>query len=406
MKALLLTLLLSAPAAASIQIGPGSASSSFINGQAIVTASEYTGYLWSTGNLKVDGWSLFNGTVTIASTLNITGTAPSATLNGLVVRGSTFTLQGANGLPAFTVDNATRAMLGNPSNPSFASTNESKESGYYVGTGGAADSSVGYRGFNIWYSEAYRFGMRLNPQVLRVLEIYSKSAGDDGQIAFRTGNDTEYMRLGATGNLGIGTASPLAKLSVVGDSSFSQPSTHLASVTVRVGDANTQADNRPTLAAFTGTVPITGVQDSMVLIESNDAQAAGKGGHLSFGGRYENGNTGQATWAHIKGLKADGVSGNAGGYLSFWTRPNGGSVTEAVRINETGSTQFGTGANMSTVTAGGFWQPLAQTTLQASLLAPTSLGQYIQNSTINELCKSTGTSAGNWQKVDGGGGCF
>lgn len=104
-------------------------------------------------------------------------------------------------------------------------------------------------------------------------------------------------------------------------------------------------------------------------------------------------------------ISADGkttelLSITSGGNLGI------GTASPASKLDVAGDAQFGSGVNKATVTAGGFWQPLSQTTLQASLLAPTSLGQYIQNSTTNELCKSTGTSAGNWQKVDGGGGCF
>jgi hypothetical protein len=115
---------------------------------------------------------------------------------------------------------------------------------------------------------------------------------------------------------------------------------------VTSGTQNTNADVPGTTAAFVG--PQSTGQGSTVSIESNDAQAADTGGVLGFGGRYITGGTGYANWAAIKGLKIDGGSGNYGGYLSFYTRPNGASNIERMRITGNGGIAFGGATNYGT----------------------------------------------------------
>ena len=62
--------------------------------------------------------------------------------------------------------------------------------------------------------------------------------------------------------------------------------------------------------------------------------AANAGGIVSFGGNYDG--TNRTAWAQVKGLKENATSGQYGGYLSFSTRPHGGSNTERMRITSDG----------------------------------------------------------------------
>ena len=125
------------------------------------------------------------------------------------------------------------------------------------------------------------------------------------------------------GNVGVGinTTAPRSKFEVVS------------------GTVNSNADVPGTAATFAGSQ--SSGQGSTVSIESNDAMAADTGGVLGFGGRYITGGTGYANWASIKGLKLDAVSGNYGGYLSFFTRPTAGNNTERLRITANGGFSFG-----------------------------------------------------------------
>ncbi|MCK9212379.1 MAG: hypothetical protein M0P61_16180, partial [Ignavibacteriaceae bacterium] len=129
------------------------------------------------------------------------------------------------------------------------------------------------------------------------------------------------MSLQSGGNVGIGTTAPRSKLEV--DS----------------GTANTFADAAGTAASFVSGTPAG--QASTVSIESNDAMAADTGGVLGFGGRYITAATGYANWAAIKGLKADGISGQYGGYMSFYTRLTGVGSSERMRIDTNGNVGIG-----------------------------------------------------------------
>lgn len=85
-----------------------------------------------------------------------------------------------------------------------------------------------------------------------------------------------------------------------------------------------------------------------------------------------------------------------------------GAPQTAMDVN--GDAQFGSGVNKSTFTAEGFWQPRSLTTaeLQGAAGQPTAVGQVVRNSSIFDLCVSTGTGIGEWALVGskGAGDCF
>lgn len=78
--------------------------------------------------------------------------------------------------------------------------------------------------------------------------------------------------------------------------------------------------------------------NSIALID-NRAVALGIGGGVIFGGNYT-GST-PTSWGRILGLKENGTDGEYGGYLVFEVRPNGGSLTEAMRIVSNGNIGLG-----------------------------------------------------------------
>ena len=106
----------------------------------------------------------------------------------------------------------------------------------------------------------------------------------------------------AGGNVGIGTASPGAPLDVA----------------LAAGGGNNTAR-----LIYTG------------------ALTANEGAVLGLGG-YFTGTT-ATTFAYIKGAKDTITSGDYGGHLEFWTRPNGGSFAQQMTITSSGNVGIGVG---------------------------------------------------------------
>jgi hypothetical protein len=77
-------------------------------------------------------------------------------------------------------------------------------------------------------------------------------------------------------------------------------------------------------------------------------------------------------------------------------------------LDVNGDAQFGAGVNKSTFTANGYWMPVALTTAQLQSTAPDSAGEVVMNSSITDLCVSTGAAAGQWALVGsrGAGNCY
>lgn len=141
------------------------------------------------------------------------------------------------------------------------------------------------------------------------------------------GVKTETMRL-TGGNVGIGTASPLAKLHTLINGT---------------GVVSAGSDPAPgTLFEGTNTALTTGSTSTQQLaIMSNSAVAADAGGGLVLGGKYT-GNA-YANFGAIKSGKDNATGAQYGGYLAFYTRTDGqAGVGERMRIDSSGRVAIGT----------------------------------------------------------------
>jgi hypothetical protein len=105
-----------------------------------------------------------------------------------------------------------------------------------------------------------------------------------------------------TGRVGIGTSTPDAKLNIINPSTVS-----------RFAAASFYEDR---------------------------AISAGIGANISFGGRYSG--TTFTEWAGIGGIKENGTEGNYAGSLGLYTRANGSSMAEIMRISSNGNVGIGT----------------------------------------------------------------
>jgi hypothetical protein len=213
-----------------------------------------------------------------------------------------------------------------------------------------------------------------------------------GDLTFRVSNakdgnalsaGTSIMTMLRTGNVGIGTTSPLTKL----DCQISATGTVTENAAFRDSSANgnalqifngnneariravyygTPSDQNITFWTITsggsqgermrinaaGNVGIGTTSPSELLdvrnsyreptsgeftqlLSSTTTQDAGRGGSLGFGG-FTNGTSSYTTFSGIKGFKENGDGGNTAGALAFYTRVNGGAINERMRITAGG----------------------------------------------------------------------
>jgi hypothetical protein len=89
-----------------------------------------------------------------------------------------------------------------------------------------------------------------------------------------------------------------------------------------------------------GTPVSSGSNRVLAYLTDTSSVAANVGGGLAFGGVYKVDGS-RTDWAGIMGGKENATVNDTAGYLALSTRPNGGSVTERMRITSTGNMGLG-----------------------------------------------------------------
>ena len=169
----------------------------------------------------------------------------------------------------------------------------------------------------------------------------------------------EMMRIDSTGKVGIGTVNPTQKLEVVNSTSPQlRLSQSAGSIFSDIGvDSNgytyfnssnySYIGPSAWLATSSSTLPetpleVAGLNSNGITMTLYDtsAMSQGNGGSIAFGGN--DGGISNRWYANMKGGKENAVSGDYSGYMSFFTRVNGGSLSEKLRISSSGNVGIGT----------------------------------------------------------------
>jgi hypothetical protein len=147
--------------------------------------------------------------------------------------------------------------------------------------------------------------------------IDNRWTGANGRIRFRQNTDgtpADVLTIDNSGNVGVGTASPGQSLDVWS--------------TASIADDN-------------GSGPATSLR-----LMDKTSSAEGVGGGLLFSG-YHDGTSSRAGFSSIKGFKENGTAANFAGAMAFYTRANGASQTEQMRISSAGNVGVGTASPLS-----------------------------------------------------------
>jgi hypothetical protein len=180
------------------------------------------------------------------------------------------------------------------------------------GSSAGFSGTVGLPSVSIYASGSNRYGLNVSSNSLDI-----SSLSTNGRISFYTGGSTssitERMRIDSTGNVGIGTNSPVYNLDV-------QTASGASSIGIKGGT------DRGNLNLLTGAADGTGVTVGVLAF---------------FGGASTSGSA-EPRLALISSTTEGATANNRGGRITFFTKAdNVASLTERMRIHSSGGVSIG-----------------------------------------------------------------
>jgi hypothetical protein len=244
--------------------------------------------------------------------------------------------------------------------------------------------------FRVTGGDANARGVEFYDSSFNGSQIYSVGS-DIRFFTTATGSSSQRMIIDSSGNLGIGTASPGARLDVLGNAQIGSGTS--GKITFN-GAAGTGACYIETLGGGSGNpswdwgtysattamtlgYTISGTRTERIRIDSSGnlgvgtsspntrldirsassvsdstrynifvadttAYATGVGGGINFGYVYDSSGNIMLRGTNIKGIKENSTDGNYASALAFSTTQNGASTAERMRIDSSGNTGIGT----------------------------------------------------------------
>jgi hypothetical protein len=260
------------------------------------TAAGTTGQVLVGNTGSAPTWSTLSGIGVTSFSAGTTGLTPSSATTGVVTLAGTLGV--ANGGTGATTLTSGYLLKGNGTSAVSASVVYDNGTNVGIGTAnvnGAQMSHLGTLRFLTASTERMRIDSSGNVLINRSSYSGYGKLNVEGGADFTNGN---VIMCRDSGNVGVGTASPLSRLDV--------------------REAN-RADS----------TNITNVG-----IYTTTAQSTGVGGTLALGGLFNGSDL--APFGSIRGGKQNSTSGNYDGYLAFQTISNGGVLTEKMRITSAG----------------------------------------------------------------------
>jgi hypothetical protein len=355
----------------------------------VLNVSGTTGFTWPDGGGTSSGLVTIGTQGTGGSLFVNTASLSAGFASGLAIDGTYSSLSSVVNIKAVGVKSGGGYNASLAFHTSFETTLAERmriDSSGNVGIGTSGPSSYGKLAVigNIASSTdgATILTMRANAGAT-TLGAYNTTASS---LSFTTntggGGEVERMRITDTGNVGIGTSSPGAKLEVTGSVRIYQSTGGVFNMQYTTANANSrswqinhdvqaygdfsiQQSTTQTGSTYadrllidaSGNVGIgaaspsakldvrsaniaDGTNGGIINVYSTTAQAANVGGKLDLGGLYDGSNS--LSFASVAGRKENGTSGDWSGYMQFSTRRFGADFVERMRIDSSGNVGIGT----------------------------------------------------------------